>query len=49
VKDVDSNSKHPSRKLEEYNAVIDTALAHIAEISETRPRAAIEKAKTQEP
>ena len=49
VKNVDSNTKHPSRKLEEYNAVIDTALAHIAEISETRPRAAIEKAKTQEP
>ena len=49
VKDMDSNTKHPSRKLEEYNAVIDTALAHIAEISETRPRAAIEKAKTQEP
>jgi alpha-glucosidase (family GH31 glycosyl hydrolase) len=49
VKNLDSNTKHPSRKLEEYNAVIDTALAHIAEISETRPRAAIEKAKTQEP
>ena len=48
VKNVDSNANYPSnRKLEEYNAVIDMALAHIAEISETQPRAAIEKVKTQ--
>jgi alpha-glucosidase len=46
----DPNPNHPgSRKLEEYNAVIDKALAHIAQLSETQPRAAIDKAKSQEP
>jgi hypothetical protein len=47
---VDSIANHPSgRKLDDYNAVIDTALAHIAEITGPQPRAAIEKVKTQAP
>ena len=50
VNNADPNPNHPSsRKVEEYNAVIDKALAHIALISETQPRAAIDKAKSLEP
>ena len=35
----ESSSDHPQNKLVHYNAVINTALAHIAGISETQPRA----------
>jgi alpha-glucosidase (family GH31 glycosyl hydrolase) len=33
------------RQIEDYNRLIDTALAHIADIYETRPRASIDAAK----
>jgi alpha-glucosidase (family GH31 glycosyl hydrolase) len=35
----ESSSDHSQNKLVYYNSVIDTALAHIAEISETQPKA----------
>ena len=35
----ESNSDHPQEKLVHYNSVINTALAHIAGIAETQPRA----------
>ncbi len=45
----DSGSDHPQNKLVHYNSVINTALAHIAGISETQPRASSEVRTAGEP
>jgi len=37
----DSNSNDPKHSLAEYNSMIDTAMAHIADINETQPRASL--------
>jgi alpha-glucosidase len=39
----DSSSNQPNAPLSAYNSAIATALAHIAEVSEIKPRAAIDK------
>jgi hypothetical protein len=38
----DSNSNDPKHSLAEYNSMIDTAMAHIADINETQPRASVD-------
>lgn len=43
----DGNSK-PSGRLAEYNSIIDTAMAHIADVGETQPRASIKKLSTEQ-
>jgi alpha-glucosidase len=45
----DSSSDHPQDKLLRYNSVINTALAHIAGISETKPRTSGEVRTATEP
>ncbi len=45
----ESSSDHPQNKLVHYNSVINTALAHIAGISETQPRASSEVRTAAEP
>jgi hypothetical protein len=44
-----SSSDRPQSKLVQYNSVINTALAHIADINETRPRASSEMRTAAEP
>jgi alpha-glucosidase len=45
----ESSSDHPQDKLIHYNSVINTALAHIAGISEKQPRASSEVTTAAEP
>ena len=45
----ESGSDHPQEKLVHYNSVINTALAHIAGISEPQPRASSEVRTAAEP
>jgi alpha-glucosidase (family GH31 glycosyl hydrolase) len=45
----DASSDHPQDKLLHYNSVINTALAHIAGISETKPRTSGEVRTATEP
>jgi hypothetical protein len=45
----ESTSDHPLEKLLHYNSVIDTALAHIADISKIEPRASSEARTAAEP
>jgi hypothetical protein len=45
----ESTSDHPQNKLVHYNSVINTALAHIAGISEAQPRASREVRTASEP
>jgi alpha-glucosidase len=45
----ESSSDHSQNKLVHYNSVINTALAHIASISETQPRASREVRTAAEP
>jgi alpha-glucosidase len=45
----ESSSDHPQNKLVHYNSVINTALAHIAGISDTQPRASREVRTAAEP
>jgi hypothetical protein len=45
----ESNSDHPHSKLVQYNSVIDSALAHIADISETQSQASIKMRTAEEP
>jgi len=44
-----SSSDHPQDKLVHYNSVINTALAHIAGLSETQPSASREVRTAAEP
>jgi hypothetical protein len=44
-----SSSDHPQEKLVHYNSVINTALAHIAGLSETQPPASREARTAAEP
>jgi alpha-glucosidase len=45
----ESSSDHPQEKLVHYNSVINTALAHIAGLSETQPPASREVRTAAEP
>jgi alpha-glucosidase (family GH31 glycosyl hydrolase) len=40
----DSNPSKPDRRLADYNSAVDSAMAHLADISETQPRASINHA-----
>jgi alpha-glucosidase (family GH31 glycosyl hydrolase) len=42
-----SNANDSKHRLAAYNSVIDTAMAHIADINETQPRASIDKTSQQ--
>jgi hypothetical protein len=39
----DSNPNQPNARLAAYNSAITTAMAHLADISETKPRASLDK------
>jgi hypothetical protein len=43
----DSNANDSKQRLAAYNSVIDTAMSHIADISETQPRSSIDNARQQ--
>jgi alpha-glucosidase (family GH31 glycosyl hydrolase) len=39
----DSNADHSNQRLAEYNSTLDTAVAHVTDISETQPRASVSR------
>jgi alpha-glucosidase len=43
-----ADSTHPTPRLTDYNSAIDTAMAHIADIGQTQPRASTNKISTEQ-